>query len=369
MSLIKKLSAIICVLALLLSFTGCHKKNEIAVTIGDVEFTSAYYMCAFVTADSQARQKVSENLTEEEQNSTDVDIYSKKIDGKKYATWVKDTAMAELKKIAAYKTLCADNKLELDKEQKDQAEQMSTYYWSTYGYQSLLEPNGVSINTYKQYTLDTYYSSIYFEHLYGEGGEKEISADEIKKSLEENFLIANMLEASYTTSNGEEMDDTAKAELKAKFEAYADELTKGKRTFEEIYKEYNGVTDEETDTAEDADEETEELKPIDEYASLLGAEDTGYSSDHYETAKAMAVNEVKFIEHEDGSGVVVIVKKDIMSDPYYLENLDLTVRNLIKGDEYDKDIEKFGKSLDFKENTYATKQFKVKSIVYPESSY
>ena len=84
MSLIKKLSAIICVLALLMSFTGCHKKDEIAVTVGDVKFTSAYYMCAFVMADTEARQKVSENLSEEEQSSADVDIYSKKIDGKKY---------------------------------------------------------------------------------------------------------------------------------------------------------------------------------------------------------------------------------------------------------------------------------------------
>ena len=37
----------------------------------------------------------------------------KKIDGKKYADWVKDSALDELKKIAAYKTLCAENKIEL----------------------------------------------------------------------------------------------------------------------------------------------------------------------------------------------------------------------------------------------------------------
>lgn len=366
MSLIKKLSAIICVLALLLSFTGCHKKNEIAVTIGDIEFTSAYYMCAFVTADMQAQQKVSENLTEEEQNSTDVDIYSKKIDGKKYATWVKNTAISELKKIAAYKTLCADNKIELNDEQKAEAEQMTSYYWSSYGYQSLLEPNGVSLNTYKNYIFDSYYSTVYFKHLYGEGGKKEISADDIKKSLEENFAIANVLEAAYTSSEGEALGDTEKSALKTQFQNYADELTKGTRTFEEIYKEYNKITDEET---EDTNTTEEEPKPMDEYATILGNEDSGYSSKHYETAKAMAVNEVKVVELEDGTGIAVIVKKDILDDPYYLENLDLTVRHLIKGDEFDKDIEKFGKTLDLEENTYATKQFKVKKIVYPESSY
>lgn len=395
MSLIKKLSAIICVLALLLTFTGCHKKNEIAVTVGDVEFTSAYYMCAFVTADTQAQQKVSESLSEEEQNSADVDIYSKKIDGKKYATWVKDTTISELKEIAAYKTLCKNNDLKLDKEKKNEAEQMADYYWSSYGYQSLLEPNGVSQNTYKNFMVDSYYSSVYFEYLYGKEGKEAISDEDVKKTLEENYQISNILEGSYTDSEGNALSDEAKAELKSKLEAYAEELTNGTRTFEEIYKEYNGIKDEETEeetteetveeeatentpeteaTAETAEETTEEdtekeLEPIDEYASLIGSEDTDYASDHFETVKKMELDEVKVIELKDDAGIVVVVKKDILSDPYYLENLDLNVRHLIKGDDFDKDIEKFAKTLDLKENTYATKQFKVKKIVYPESSY
>lgn len=29
-------------------FTGCHKKNEIAVKIGDYKYTSGYYACALV---------------------------------------------------------------------------------------------------------------------------------------------------------------------------------------------------------------------------------------------------------------------------------------------------------------------------------
>lgn len=386
MSLIKKLSAIICVLALIMTFTGCHKKNEIAVTVGDVEFTSAYYMCAFVTADTQAQQKVSESLSEEEQNSADVDIYSKKIDGKKYATWVKDTTISELKKMAAYKILCKENGLKLDDEKKTEAEQMADYYWSSYGYQSLLEPNGVSLNTYKAYMTDSYYSSLYFEHLYGKDGKEEIKDEDVKKTLGENYEVANILEGAFTDSEGNALSDEDKTAIKSTFEAYAEALNKGTRTFEEIYKEYNQITDEETaeeteetteetaeETTEATDEKTEEteetLEPIDQYASLLGSEDTDYASDHFETVKKMELDEVKVIELEDDAGIVLVVKKDIMADPYYLENLDLTVRHLIKGDDYDKDIEKFAKTLDFKENTYATKQFKVKKIVYPESSY
>lgn len=366
MSLIKKLSAIICVLALMLSFAGCHKKDEIAVTIGDVEFTSAYYMCAFVTADSSARQKVSESLTEAEQTSGNVDIYSKKIDGKKYADWVKATALDELRKIAAYKTLCTANKVELTAEQKTEAAQMAAYYWSSYGYQSLLEPNGVSEKTYNDYMLDSYYSSVYFEYLYGKDGKQEISADDVNKSLIENFEIANVLEGSYKTQEGADLTDKEKADLKAKFEAYVNELKDNKRSFEEIYKEYNKVADEKEEADKTEDGEEKELEPLDKYASLLGSDKTDYKSDHFKTVKEMTVGEIKLVELEDKSGIVILVRKDISADPYYLENLDITVRHILKGDEFDKNIEAEAKKLTLKENTFATGQFKVKKIVYPE---
>lgn len=370
MNLIKRLSAIVCVLALILSFAGCHKKNEVAVTVGDVEFTSAYYMCAFVMADSNARQKVSESLTEEEKMQTDLDIYSKKIDGKKYADWVKDSALDELKKIAAYKTLCAENKIELDDTKKTEAESMAGYYWSSYGYQAFLEPNGVSQKTYKAYMLDSYYSSTYFEYLYGKDGTKAIADDEVNKTLTENFEIANVLEATYTDSQGASLNDTQKAELKTKFENYVNDLKAGKRTFEEIYKEYNQIKDEEKeDTAETKDDEEKELEPLDKYANLLGSDKTDYKSDHFKTVKEMTVGEIKLVDLKDNGGIAILVRKDINADPYYAENLDLIVRRLLKGDEFDKDISAYAKKLDFNENTFATGQFKVKKIVYPEQSY
>jgi len=369
MSLIKKLSAIICVLALMLSFAGCHKKDEIAVTVGDIKFTSAYYMCAFVTADSSARQKVSENLTEAEQTSQNVDIYSKKIDGKKYADWVKDTALDDLKKIAAYKTLCQTNKIELDAETKAEAAQLAAYRWSSYGFQALLEPNGVSEKTFNAYILDTYYASSYFEFLYGKGGKQEISADEVNKALTENFEIANVLEGSYKTQEGADLSDKEKADLKAKFEAYVNELKENKRTFEEIYKEFNKVEDEETEEEHDhehEDGEEKELEPVDKYASLLGSDKTDYQSDHFKTVKEMTVGEIKLVELEDKSGIVILVRKDVTADPYYIENLDMIVRNILKGDEYEKTIDAEAKKLKLEENTFATGQFKVKKIVYPE---
>ena len=43
------------------------------------------------------------------------------------------------------------------------------------------------------------------------------------------------------------------------------------------------------------------------------------------------------------------------------------MRNDIAGDDYEDDIADYGKKLDCDVNEKATKQFKVKKIVYPES--
>ena len=111
---LKRILAAALVLAMALTAAACHPKDEIAVTVGDVEFTSAYYMCALINADSEAKSRVQEELSDDE-STTDIDYYSKKIDDKDYVTWVEDTAMDYLKKIAAYKTLCKDNELELER--------------------------------------------------------------------------------------------------------------------------------------------------------------------------------------------------------------------------------------------------------------
>ena len=41
MKMMKKFISVLLVLLMVFSFTACHKQNEVAVTIGDVKFTSA----------------------------------------------------------------------------------------------------------------------------------------------------------------------------------------------------------------------------------------------------------------------------------------------------------------------------------------
>lgn len=361
MNILKRLFAMMLTLALIVTcFAGCHKKGEIAVKIGDIEFTSGYYACALVFADTEARAEVEAGLSEDEL-SEEVKYWKHKIDDTDYTEWVENTTLDTLKELAAIKTLCAENDVELDSETAALAESNAEYLWETYGYSSLMEANGVAKETFIAYMKDSYLADEYFEFLYGVGGEKEIAADEILKQLTDNYVLANKLEVSFSGLEDEEI-----TEKKNQLAGYEASLKDGSKSFEEIYLEYNEIS---AENHQHEEAEEGESLPQDQHATVLGNEDTDYASDHYETAKAMATGEVKLITLDDDEGLVLLVKKDISEDPYYVEEFDTMLRQDIVGDTFTDDLANYGGELSCNVNTSSIKQFKVKNITYPESVY
>lgn len=355
---VKKILALLLVVVAMLSFTACHKKNEIAVKIGDVEFTSAYYMCALINANFEAQSKVNETLSDKEKSGEkEVDIYSKKIDGKKYSDWVKDRAIELLKEKAAYQMLCKENKVDLLEDIANNATAYASYYWSSYGESQYYEPNGVSQATYTEFLKDTAYYESHFDFVYGKEGEKAIADETLKTEMYKNFMIANVLDASFTS----DMTDADKTALKDKIMGYEADLKAGNKTFEQVYKEYNNVQD----TEETQTESTDTPAPKDKYATIIGKEGTTYAFDHFETVEKMQIGEVLVIELEENAGYMLVIKQDIAADEYYLDTLDGTTRHLIADEEYNKFITDYAKKLEIKINKYAIGQFKVEKIVQP----
>ena len=360
---LKKLCAAFLTLLLLATFCACHKKGEVAVKAGGEEFTSAEYLYYLINANAEATQKVQEKLTDEEKNSGDYDVYSKKIDGKSYETWVKDTALSNLKKTAAYVILCKENKVELDKEEVEQLEQNVELFWENENYASsrdLYEENGVSKETYLKCAKNSMYEEAYFNFLYGKGGKKEVSTDELKNALKDNFFLADRLNVTF-----QDETDEQKAEIKTKLEGYVKSIKDGSMTYEEAYHDYNG------EEQHEEEESGDELKPKDSHAELIPSEKTSekltnysLSSEGYDSLEKMKKNEVKLIEKEDGTGYLLLVKKDILADEYYVKDEDASgvPRHLLKDEEFEKEIDDYVKKADFDISKYAINRFKVKKL-------
>ena len=372
MKSIKKIIALALALLMVAALAGCHGKDEIAATAGDTTFTSAFYMCALINADMQARTKVDEAKAQEKEkedttSSTtsdadeEIDYRSQKIEDKPYADWVKDTAINTLKRFAFVEAKVKELKIKVEQEAIDEYEYYAQYYWSNYGYQSLFEPNGVSLATYEKYMTYTAYEDAYFNYFYGKGGEKEISEADIKAYLSENYVIVNTLQGSLA-----DLEDDEAAKLKDKFDSYEKRLKNGE-DFKKIYNEHNNI--QEDNTTSSATSDTEQAKPLDELAEVIGKEGTSYAKDYFETVKAMAVGEVKkYSPKEDDKTLLIFKKGDIMADPYYLENLDETLRYDMKSEEFNKDVDAAAASQQISTIDYAINRFKVEKIVYPEGT-
>ncbi len=357
MKTMRKIIALAMVALMVLSLSAClHKKDEIAVTVADVEFTSAYYMCALINAKSEAQSKVYEELSDEEKQQ-EVDYFSKKIDKKKFSDWVEDRAIEMLKEIAAYKELCKENKIELSEEKKKEIKETVDYYWSSYGYSALFEPNGVGYNTYSKYMEDGYLSELYFDFVYGKEGTKALKADDVNKNITDNYILIDEIEITYD----ENAKDEDKAANKATLEGYAKEIKSGKKSFIDIYKAHNKITDEET-------EETEDVKAVNTYANILGKEDTNFASDSFDAYNKYEFDAPQVVENEGKTAVSLMIKRDISKDKYYMDYLDSFARHSIADEDFKKEISDYAKKLKTDISSYAVGQFKVKEIVEPQTA-
>jgi hypothetical protein len=364
MKLLKKLTALFLVCLMALSLTACHKKDEIAVTINGYEFTSAYYMCAFVNAYLQGQQEVMIELSEEEAQE-EIDYTKHKIGDKKFEDWVKDTAIDTLKKNAYYMGLCDEKNIKMTDDYKGTNEYYAELYWSSYGYAEIFEPNGVSLNTFKKYMVDEYYAELYFEKTYGAKGENEVPAKDVESKLYKDFMIANVLDYSHAS----DATDAELAKNIKKFKEYAADIEAGKVTFEEVYNEFNDIKETEKEEAEEDHEGHDHAEPKDALATVIGADGTGYDKDYYNDVKKMKTGEIKVIEKDDKAGCLLVIKQDIKADDFYLEDLDMQIRHLLKDDEFNKKGEEESKKLTPEINKFAVNQFKVKKIVEPNYGY
>jgi hypothetical protein len=330
-------------------------------------------MCSLMAADSEAKGIVYESLSDEDKQKTDIDYYSYKVENKDYVQWVEEKAIENLKEIAAVRKLCAETGVKVDEETEKQLKESIEASWKQeLGYYTLngesgktyadyYAANGIGKETYISYSLDNALRTAYFNSVYGKDGSSAVTTDEIKTELYKNYNIANILYGSFKS----DATDAEKAELKLKFEGYEKDLKNKKKTFEQVYKEYNEIKDETTTTTTDSDAPA----PKDKYASLLGSKDTDYASEYFDIVAAMKVGEVKMMEITGSAGYVIIIKGDIEGDQYYVDNMDSTIRHALKDEDFEKAITEKANTLSADVNKSAIAPFKVKNIVEPEYSY
>ena len=404
--------ALALMLAALLAFgclAACHGKDAVVATFDangkTYSLTSGQYAYILLVADQEARTKVNEELTDAEKNAadngTEIDVFSKTLDDKDYVTWVKDRAEELIREYFYVASEFDRLKLELSESDAGSMESYFAYMWQMYGRQYLCEPNGCSYDSFKAVqTVFIYERNALFEYLYGPDGPDPVSDEEKTAALEENYALADVItldpsslmeEAETTeTEESEETEEVEQTEeekaaeeaaLKeqatAQLQGYANRINGG-TDFSVIYYEYTGTTPpEETEdpdtssaatTSEDPAEQTEELKAQDSLASVYSPDsgddvDTSASTNLYYKVVDCEIGKATVVDTNDGK-VALILRKDITADPYYAQQYEDNVLDILKGDTFDDTVSEGGKKLDVSVNDYERNHLDVKKIDY-----
>lgn len=411
---------------MVMSLAACHPKDEAAITFTNssgntVKVRTATYLIFLYDATSEFKSKVDEAIAEtttttttttttagtatvaatEAPTTTAVVYENQKVDGKDFDTWINNRAEEFAKTYAATELKFDEYKLSFTDEEEDGIAEYVDYYWNgneQSNYETFAVANNISKDTFYDYVRNSYYkSSKVFEYVYGVDGPKEVSETDIKKALSENFAIANAITENFADSQtGETLTDEQKTKTKTLLDKYAGKIKSGmkfadaKTAYEN---EKNGVTQtttaatttakaatttaattagttvaETTTQAPTGYDKKPLLEPKEDTSNLqiFGAEKTAEESPYYDKIKPMKTGDVSVLTFDDC--YILAEKKDIMSDPYFLQQERMAAISFLKTEEYKDYLLSEGKKLEMKKNQGVVKAFTAEDITYPTAA-
>lgn len=360
-SIVKKLAAgVTACLCLVSALTGCYSEDKAwSAKRGDDTAAIGVYIYYLSSAYSEALGKVED---------ASKPVFDQEIDGKDGTQWVKDRAKESIQLMYYVDQRFEDLGLSLSDDDQSQISSLTSNVWS-YSSSQMNQYGIAKTSLEKAYSEFIVKYQKVFQAMYGKGGEKEVSDDDIRTFYEDTYTDFEYFTCSYTKTdedgNSEDMTDDEKAEAKTKFEAYATKVQDGDLTMEKAAEEYQKSIDSDTSTYQS---QTVDLETNGSY----------YPDEFVEKLKSMKEGEVAYVDLPDSNKFYVIQKNsiskkcdEVLADDSQRLNVIATMKN----EEYSNDMEEAAKKLDditFNDsaiNSYDPKMFYSDSdLVSSESS-
>lgn len=306
-------------------------------------------------------------------------ILSQEINGTPADEWIRNQALEYIKPYLLIEDKMKELNLSLDDTTRYNAEQAAATEWEYY--KSSLSDLGMTQEDYQYATYDyqAKYSRV-FKAIYGEGGEKEVSRDEMSKYFNENYSDLDYILVSTTKDDGSTMTDDEISDLKKLFNSYAKEINNGDKTIEEVADEYKASlgTDDDTSSEDtssstdatdttDTDSESTDTETNDLLHSVTGAVTTSSYPQAFVTAvDEMKNGQAKTVAMESDGYIALVLKNDIAAAEDTFFNQD-------DKETYDENV--FQILVDMKSNEYIeemqteAENYDESKITYNESEY
>ena len=246
----RKVLAAATAITMAFAVTACGEGTSWIAKCQDETINSGIYIYYQTEAMSEATSKLTKD-------NADLDTSDEKllktltVDGVNVTQWVNDKATRRVKIFTAVNRKFDELGLELTPEDQDNIKNMSETYWQYYS--GMYEKNGIGEDSFRKIVEYDYKKEKVFLHYYGEGGEKECDDAQLAAYLEGNYSRIKYIKFDLTDSEGNALDNDAKAEVKKLAEEYKKKAESGKN-FDDLIKEYSDYTAKKAEEAAAAEE-------------------------------------------------------------------------------------------------------------------
>lgn len=409
MKSVSKILAVVLCLCLALSFASCGEDTTWVIKNDQNTVSAGQYLYYLMNAYASASGKVSDSSK---------DVLSQQVEEKDASEWIKESAMESARMYLEVEKMFAEEGLTLDDADTAYVDQYVVYMWAYYS--EIYEKNGISDKTLREVMLNSTKSGKLFDHLYGEGGAREIPVEDVKKYINENYAKTKSIMLSLNNLDGKLRDEATIAEIKALAEKYQTQLNVEGADIDRLLVDYDrfekaleekekaaqessdapsdtasnvGTNEEANDTAaptsstagEETSSEASDVteNPTDDSSAAASSEETSSDSTSSETTEdenleIISKSSTKYTDAEkeavfaleNGKAAVVVEKEyirvvlrmDIFEDDTYLKEYDGTARTQIKGDEFTEELKAKAAELTVEVNEKAVKRYKPSKI-------
>lgn len=289
---LKRAAAALLAAVITASAAGCSNGDKSwAAKYGNSSVPIGSYITYLYTAYSEAESKVTDSSKK---------VLDQKIDNKDAAAWIREKALSDAKvQLLTDKKLKDLNITLTDAELKTEKSNIQTA-WNTYS--TTFEKYGIAQSSFEAVELTNYKMQKIFEKIYGKGGTKAVSDDELKSYYVNNFTnFSFMGSLLYTTDDSgnfkANFSDADKKKTIKQFDDYAEQIRSGKATLQQVADAYKKASNSTSDVLT-----TKTINP---------KTDTTYPDSLKKAIAAMKTGEVKTMEITESAIYVLIVKNDI----------------------------------------------------------
>ena len=280
-----KMTAAVTALMVSLSLASCNQDTTWTYRTEDgaYEVTSGMYVGMSISAYNSGYSQ------------TDVDtsqpLYDQQIGSVDALTWVQQEVDNLAKKYLAVETKFEEYGLSFTEEEQSYIDSYIEYYWNYLG--SSYEDEGCGQESYTKLMTNSFKESQLFYHIYGEGGEREVTEEELRDLFNQQYAHVNIFDVDCSDDEGNPLEGHELEIVEERVANLIERLDNGE-DFETVKADYEAEVE-----AEQAAEE--ESASSDTSSDETSSEETSASESSASSEESAASEEASAVSEDTGS--------------------------------------------------------------------